>query len=164
MKIQTYLYLIYLVKNVVFITRCLVKAVQDDISAKFVPIWLHQTSNCTINNSESVCGERKASLYPAASSDLNSLKEETGSSGRGSLEDEDLHTYRPKIPLRSVDLHTYRTKIPFRSVDLYPYRPKIPLRLVDLHTYGPKYLSGQWTYTHTDLNTFQVSGPLHIQT
>ena len=34
---------IYLVKNVVFIPRCLVKAVQDDISAKTVPIWLHHT-------------------------------------------------------------------------------------------------------------------------
>ena len=34
---------IYLVWNVVFIPRCFVQAVRDDLSAKTVPIWLHHT-------------------------------------------------------------------------------------------------------------------------
>ena len=42
-KIQKYLLFIFLVLNAVFLTVYPVKAVQDDISAKTVPIRLHQT-------------------------------------------------------------------------------------------------------------------------
>ena len=42
-KIQRYLLFIFLVLNAVFITVYHFKAVQDDISAKSVPIWLHHT-------------------------------------------------------------------------------------------------------------------------
>ena len=42
-KVRKHLIFIYLVLNVVFVPRCLVKAVQDDISAKYVPIWLDHT-------------------------------------------------------------------------------------------------------------------------
>ena len=42
-KLSKYLLFIFLVLNAFFICLCHVKAVQDDISAKTVPIWLHQT-------------------------------------------------------------------------------------------------------------------------
>ena len=43
MIIWTYFLFLYSVYNAVFILICHVKAVQDDISAKTVPIWLHET-------------------------------------------------------------------------------------------------------------------------
>ena len=43
-KIQKYLLFIFLVLNAVFLTVYPVKAVQDDISAKTVPIRLHHTA------------------------------------------------------------------------------------------------------------------------
>ena len=46
---KNYLLIIFLVLNAVFITDYHVKAVQDDISAKTVPIWLHQTVHWLIS-------------------------------------------------------------------------------------------------------------------
>ena len=42
-KLRVYLLYIYLVENVIFIPKSLIKPVQDDIFAKTVHIWLHHT-------------------------------------------------------------------------------------------------------------------------
>ena len=46
---------IFLVLNAVFITVYHVKSVQDDISAKTVPIWLHHTATYIVDYNSSGC-------------------------------------------------------------------------------------------------------------